>query len=54
MTECMEQNKELSRITLIKILGPPRARDILSSRRKVEPSGNFSFRFLIAELGIAW
>ena len=53
MTECMEQNKELSRITLIKILGPPRARAHLSSRRKVEPSGNFSFRFLIAELGIA-
>ena len=26
VTECMEQNKELSRITLIKILGPPRAR----------------------------
>ena len=25
----------------------------LSSKRKVEPSGNFSFRFLIAELGIA-
>ena len=29
MTECMEQNKELSRITLIKILGPPRARALL-------------------------
>ena len=26
VTECMEQNKELSRIALIKILGPPRAR----------------------------
>ena len=53
MTECMEQNKELSRITLIKIPVGRVLEHTLSSKRKVEPSGNFSFRFLIAELGIA-
>ena len=54
MIECMEQNKELSRITLIKYSVHRVPGHIPSSRRKVEPSGNFSFRFLIAELGIAW
>ena len=34
MTECMEQNKEPSRITLIKILGPPRARAHLKQEEK--------------------